>query len=243
MSTTTANQARAAALKAARAKDSELKRQRTLAALEALEATGAPITFTAVAKAARVSTWLVYADGIREHIDAARHRQSNHHRADRHADSSQHATGDAGQPAHRPGHRPGAHQDAARRTGQTPAAPAPATRCRARSTRPGPPDRTRRRPREPSTVNSSPNATPAPSRPTPPKVGSPNSKTSYPPHAKACAGSSKPKTAHHDAYLRSRSCPQPHTPTCLTCPTLKNASEQHFFRKSTDNRRHPADQP
>ena len=80
MSTTAANQARAAALKAARAKDSELKRQRTLAALEALEATGAPITFTAVAKAARVSTWLVYADGIREHIDAARHRHSSHPR-------------------------------------------------------------------------------------------------------------------------------------------------------------------
>ena len=33
-----------------------------------------------MAKAAGVSTWLVYADGIREHIDAARHRQSNHHR-------------------------------------------------------------------------------------------------------------------------------------------------------------------
>jgi hypothetical protein len=80
MSTTTANQARAAALKAARAKDSQHKRQRTLAALQTLEATGAPITFTAVAKAAAVSTWLVYSDGIREHIDAARHRQSNHHR-------------------------------------------------------------------------------------------------------------------------------------------------------------------
>jgi hypothetical protein len=80
MSTTTANQVRTAALKAARAKDSEHKRQRTLAALQNLEATGAPITFTAVAKAARVSTWLVYADGIREHIDAARHRQNNHHR-------------------------------------------------------------------------------------------------------------------------------------------------------------------
>ena len=37
MSTTTANQARAAALKAARAKDSELKRRRALAALQALE--------------------------------------------------------------------------------------------------------------------------------------------------------------------------------------------------------------
>jgi hypothetical protein len=79
MSTTAANQARTAALKAARAKDSELKRRRALAALEALEATGAAITFTAVANAAGVSTWLVYADGIREHIDAARHRHNNHH--------------------------------------------------------------------------------------------------------------------------------------------------------------------
>ncbi|KQH76212.1 hypothetical protein AO501_00900 [Mycobacterium gordonae] len=78
MSTTAANQARAAALKAARAKDSELKRRRTLAALEAMEADGASITFTAVANAAGVSTWLVYAPGIREHIDAARGRQANH---------------------------------------------------------------------------------------------------------------------------------------------------------------------
>lgn len=79
MSTTTADQARAAALKAARAKDSQHKRQRTLAALQTLEATGAAITFAAVAKAAGVSTWLVYADGIREHIAAARHRQNNDH--------------------------------------------------------------------------------------------------------------------------------------------------------------------
>jgi hypothetical protein len=77
MSTTAANEARAAALKAARAKDSELKRRRALAALEAMEASGASITFTAVANAARVSTWLVYAPGIREHIDAARRRQAN----------------------------------------------------------------------------------------------------------------------------------------------------------------------
>jgi hypothetical protein len=67
------------------------------------------------------------------------------------------------------------------------------------------------------------------------RVGSPNSKMSYPPHAKACAGSSKPKTAHHDAYLRSRPCPLPHTSTCPTCPTLENASEQQIFGKSTDN--------
>ena len=78
MSITTANQVRAAALKAARAKDSQRKRQRTLAALQTLETTDAPITFTAVATAAGVSTWLVYSDGIREHIDAARHRQAHH---------------------------------------------------------------------------------------------------------------------------------------------------------------------
>ncbi len=78
MSTTAANQARVAALKAARAKDSELKRRRALAALEAMEASGASITFTAVANAAGVSTWLVYAPGIREHVDAARGRQANH---------------------------------------------------------------------------------------------------------------------------------------------------------------------
>jgi hypothetical protein len=77
MSTTAANQARAAALKAARVKDSELKRRRALAALEAMEASGASITFTAVANAAGVSTWLVYAPGIREHIEAARGRQAN----------------------------------------------------------------------------------------------------------------------------------------------------------------------
>jgi hypothetical protein len=77
MSTTAANHARAAALKAARTRDSELKRRRTLATLEAMEASGASITFTGVAAAAGVSTWLVYAEGIREHIDAARGRQAN----------------------------------------------------------------------------------------------------------------------------------------------------------------------
>ena len=76
MSTTAANQGRVAALKAARAKDSELKRRRPLAALEAMEASGASITFTAVANAAGVSTWLVYSQGIREHIEAARGRQA-----------------------------------------------------------------------------------------------------------------------------------------------------------------------
>ena len=92
MSITTANQVRAAALKAARAKDSELKRRRTLAALKALEASAESITFTAVAKAAGVSTWLVYAEGIREHIDAARHRQAHHGAAPAPTPSAQRTT-------------------------------------------------------------------------------------------------------------------------------------------------------
>ena len=76
MTTTTA---RTSALRAARAKDSQDKRRRVLAAVQALENAGAPVTAAAVATAAGVSTWLVYADGIREHLDAARGRQANHH--------------------------------------------------------------------------------------------------------------------------------------------------------------------
>lgn len=67
---------RAQAMLAARAKASQDKRQRALAAVQALEAAGTPVTATAVATAAGVSTWLAYADGIREHIEAARHRQA-----------------------------------------------------------------------------------------------------------------------------------------------------------------------
>jgi hypothetical protein len=68
---------RAQAMLAARAKASQDKRQRALAAVQALEAAGTPVTATAVATAAGVSTWLAYADGIREHIEAARHRQAD----------------------------------------------------------------------------------------------------------------------------------------------------------------------
>ena len=67
---------RTAALKAARAKDSHDKRRRVLQTVKAMESAGQPITAAAVATAAGVSTWLVYADGIREHLDAARARQS-----------------------------------------------------------------------------------------------------------------------------------------------------------------------
>lgn len=68
--------ARTAALAAARARDSHDKRQRALAALQALETAGDTITFPAVAKAAGVSTWLAYAHGVREHIESARQRQA-----------------------------------------------------------------------------------------------------------------------------------------------------------------------
>lgn len=78
MTTTATRQARTAALRAARANDSQDKRQRALAALKAMETAGTPVTFPGVAKAAGVSTWLVYAPGIREHVEAARRRQADH---------------------------------------------------------------------------------------------------------------------------------------------------------------------
>lgn len=67
---------RTAALRAARAKDSTDKRRRAREAIDALEAAGTPVTAAAVADTAGVSTWLVYADGLREHLDQARRRQA-----------------------------------------------------------------------------------------------------------------------------------------------------------------------
>lgn len=67
---------RAGALRAARAADSTTKRNRVRETINALETAGTPVTATAVARAAGVSTWLVYADGMREYLDAARRRQA-----------------------------------------------------------------------------------------------------------------------------------------------------------------------
>ena len=67
---------RADALRAARAADSAAKRSRARDAIDTLEAAGTTVTAAAVARAARVSTWLVYTDGLREHLDAARRRQA-----------------------------------------------------------------------------------------------------------------------------------------------------------------------
>jgi hypothetical protein len=59
----------------ARRRDSLDKRQRVLTALTALEQQGKRITHAAVARTAGVSTWLTYAEGNREHIEAAQQRQ------------------------------------------------------------------------------------------------------------------------------------------------------------------------
>lgn len=63
-------------LRQARRRDSLTKRQRVLTTLQRMERDRAPVTFAAVAREANVSTWLVYADGVREHIDATRQRQA-----------------------------------------------------------------------------------------------------------------------------------------------------------------------
>lgn len=66
------------AMIAARRGDSATKRARVQATLEQMLAAGTPITCASVARHARVSTWLVYAPGIRETIEQARTRQRNH---------------------------------------------------------------------------------------------------------------------------------------------------------------------
>ena len=68
---------RTQAMLAARAQASRDKRQQVLTAVQALEAAGTPVTATAVAAAAGVSIWLAYADGVREHVEAARLRQAD----------------------------------------------------------------------------------------------------------------------------------------------------------------------
>jgi seryl-tRNA synthetase len=67
---------RTQAMLTARVKASHDKRQRALEATRALEAAGTPVTATTVATAAGVSTWLVYANGVREQLEAARRRQA-----------------------------------------------------------------------------------------------------------------------------------------------------------------------
>jgi chromosome segregation ATPase len=53
-----------------------------------MRATGEPITFLGVARAAGVSNWLVYAMGVREHIEAARKGQLGTQRRERKSGAS-----------------------------------------------------------------------------------------------------------------------------------------------------------
>lgn len=66
---------RVQALHAARQRDSHKKRAHVRATIENMLLAGDPVTFTSVARTARVSTWLVYAEGVREHIESAIHQQ------------------------------------------------------------------------------------------------------------------------------------------------------------------------
>ena len=61
----------------ARRAEAAVKRARVAAALEEMAGEGTPITFAGVARAAEVSTWLVYAPGVRQAVEAARARQSS----------------------------------------------------------------------------------------------------------------------------------------------------------------------
>lgn len=63
-------------LRQARQDDSRIKRGRVLAVVAKMLEDQEPVTFASVARAAKVSHWLVYADGVREHIDHARRLQA-----------------------------------------------------------------------------------------------------------------------------------------------------------------------
>jgi chromosome segregation ATPase len=71
----TGKRAPADVLREARRQDSLTKRMRVLAVVDDMKANGDLMTFLAVARKAGVSNWLVYAEGVREHIEAARRTQ------------------------------------------------------------------------------------------------------------------------------------------------------------------------
>ncbi len=75
----TRSSARVAALHAARAQDSNTKRERALVALHQLHASGRRVTFAGVARDARVSTWFTYNQrDVRAAIEAAVAEQLEH---------------------------------------------------------------------------------------------------------------------------------------------------------------------
>ncbi|MGO9031955.1 hypothetical protein [Mycobacterium sp.] len=63
-------------LRDARRRDSDRKRDQVFRAVDAMKREGTPITFASVARSAKVSQWLVYAEGVREYIVTARDVQA-----------------------------------------------------------------------------------------------------------------------------------------------------------------------
>ena len=63
-------------LREARRRDSDRKRDRVFRTVELMKREGTPITFAAIARQAKVSQWLVYAEGVREYIETARLNQA-----------------------------------------------------------------------------------------------------------------------------------------------------------------------
>lgn len=63
-------------LRQARRRDSDRKRDQVFRTVDAMKRDGTPITFASVARAAKVSQWLVYADGVRDYIETARSTQA-----------------------------------------------------------------------------------------------------------------------------------------------------------------------
>jgi chromosome segregation ATPase len=63
-------------LREARRRDSDHKRNAVFRTVDSMRRDRTEITFAAVARAAKVSQWLVYADGVRDYITAAREAQA-----------------------------------------------------------------------------------------------------------------------------------------------------------------------
>ncbi|WP_327298996.1 MULTISPECIES: DUF6262 family protein [unclassified Streptomyces] len=72
-------------LRETRKKDSKTKRAKVLATVDAMKTRGEAVSFLAVARTAGVSSWLVYAEGVREHIEAAMKSQAKADRRTRQA--------------------------------------------------------------------------------------------------------------------------------------------------------------
>jgi len=63
-------------LREARRNESNRKRNAVFRTVDSMRRDGTEITFAAVARAAKVSQWLVYADGVRDYITTAREAQA-----------------------------------------------------------------------------------------------------------------------------------------------------------------------